>query len=210
MSTISQIMDINIRPPPPYSLLSLYMKYCWCAKDRINLLKGQHIGLVIDLWNFCLSNHPWQIYGFLFFVVTGLFWSTISAELFFFSSPVKMSSSTSWNRNNTTMMTTTKRTKVLEEEPNNCNNQQQMATTATKLRGYLQVKQNPTTRRSRLPRKVHNTIILHTGFIKEAKSFTICGFHIRAKFTCLITKGSNPMINNITMILSFIITTILQ
>ena len=145
-----------------------------------------------------------------FFVVTGLFWSTISAELFFFSSPVKMSSSTSWNRNNTTMMTTTKRTKVLEEEPNNCNNQQQMATTATKLRGYLQVKQNPTTRRSRLPRKVHNTIILHTGFIREAKSFTICGFHIRAKFTCLITKGSNPMINNITMILSFIITTILQ
>ena len=126
----------------------------------------------------------------------------------FFSSPVKMS--TSWNRNNTTMMTTTKRTKVVEEEPNNCNNQQQMATTATKLRGYLQVKQNPTTRRSRLPRKVHNTIILHTGFIKEAKSFTICGFHIRAKFTCLITKGSNPMINNITMILSFIITTILQ
>ena len=143
-----------------------------------------------------------------FFVVTGLFWSTISAELFFFSSPVKMS--TSWNRNNTTMMTTTKRTKVVEEEPNNCNNQQQMATTATKLRGYLQVKQNPTTRRSRLPRKVHNTIILHTGFIREAKSFTICGFHIRAKFTCLITKGSNPMINNITMILSFIITTILQ
>ena len=167
MSTISQIMGINIRPPPPYSLLSLYMKYCWCAKDRINLLKGQHIGLVIDLWNFCLSNHPWQIYGFLFFVVTGLFWSTISAELFFFSSPVKMSSSTSWNRNNTTMMTTTKRTKVLEEEPNNCNNQQQMATTATKLRGYLQVKQNPTTRRSRLPRKVNNTnnMLLHTGFI---------------------------------------------
>ena len=142
-----------------------------------------------------------------FFVVTGLFWSTISAELFF-SSPVKMS--TSWNRNNTTMMTTTKRTKVVEEEPNNCNNQQQMATTATKLRGYLQVKQNPTTRRSRLPRKVHNTIILHTGFIKETKSFTICGFHIRAKFTCLITKGSNPIINNITMILSFIMTTILQ
>ena len=68
----------------PLLILSLFIKYCWCAKDRINLLKGQHIGLVIDLWNFCLSNHPWQIYGFLFFVVTGLFWSTISAELFFF------------------------------------------------------------------------------------------------------------------------------
>ena len=39
----------------------------------------------------------------------------------------------------------------LEGTPNN----QQMATaTATKLRGYLQVKHNPTTRRSRLPRKV--------------------------------------------------------
>ena len=179
MSTISQIMGINIRPPPPYSLLSLYMKYCWCAKDRINLLKGQHIGLVIDLWNFCLSNHPWQISMDFFFCCYRLILVNDICWVVFFSSPVKMS--TSWNRNNTTMMTTTKRTKVVEEEPNNCNNQQQMATTATKLRGYLQVKQNPTTRRSRLPRKVHNTIILHTGFIKEAKSFTYLWFSYKGQ-----------------------------
>ena len=112
---------------------------------------------LIDLWNFCLSNHPWQIYGYLFFLQAFGQWY-ICWVVF----SVKMSS-----RNRTTMITTTKRTKVVEEEPNNCNNQQQMATTATKLRGYLQVKQNPTTRRSRLPRKVHNTnnMLLHTGFI---------------------------------------------
>ena len=84
MSTISQIMGINIRPPPPYSLLSLYMKYCWCAKDRINLLKGQHIGLVIDLWNFCLSNHPWQIYGFLFLLLQAYFGQRYLLSCFFF------------------------------------------------------------------------------------------------------------------------------
>ena len=209
MSTISQIMGINIRPPSSlFSLLPLYEVLLMCKRPYQSFERPAH--WPCDRSMKLLSVKPPMTNLWISFLLLQAYFGQRYLLSCFFSSPVKMSSSTSWNRNNTTMMTTTKRTKVVEEEPNNCNNQQQMATTATKLRGYLQVKQNPTTRRSRLPRKVHNTIILHTGFIKEAKSFTICGFHLRAKFICLITKGSNPMINNITMRLSFIITIILQ
>ena len=44
--------------------------------------------------------------------------------------------------------------KASEEQKMVAPNDAQMATNTTKLRGYLQVKHNPATRRSRLPRKV--------------------------------------------------------
>ena len=84
MSTISQIMGINIRPPSSlFSLLPLYEVLLMCKRPYQSFERPAH--WPCDRSMKLLSVKPPMTNLWIsFFVVTGLFWSTISAELFFF------------------------------------------------------------------------------------------------------------------------------